>query len=246
MHIDWWTLGLQTVNLLVLLWLLGRFLFRPMAAIVAQRQQEAESLLDDAKARQAQADADASAARTEREAADADRAGVIAAAHKDAEAQRGKLLEAARQEVQAKLAEAQADIAHREGEAEARIGHRATALATDIAARLLEGPGAELPVTAFLKGFAKAVASLPDATRKMLGADSDKVLLTSAKPLGDADLAACREAVAGALGHEVALDTAVDPSLIAGLRLTGATIEVNANLRADLSRVLAGLDRHDR
>ena len=37
MHIDLWTLGLQTINVLVLVWLLARFLFRPVAAIVVQR-----------------------------------------------------------------------------------------------------------------------------------------------------------------------------------------------------------------
>ena len=30
MHIDWWTLALQTVNVLVLIWLLARFFFRPV------------------------------------------------------------------------------------------------------------------------------------------------------------------------------------------------------------------------
>jgi F-type H+-transporting ATPase subunit b len=30
MRIDWWTLALQTANVLILIWLLGRFLFRPV------------------------------------------------------------------------------------------------------------------------------------------------------------------------------------------------------------------------
>ena len=38
MQIDWWTLGLQTVNALVLIWLLSRFLFRPIASILAERE----------------------------------------------------------------------------------------------------------------------------------------------------------------------------------------------------------------
>ena len=50
MHFDWSTLILQTINVLVLLWLLRRFLFRPVAAIIAQRQAAAEKLLADAAA----------------------------------------------------------------------------------------------------------------------------------------------------------------------------------------------------
>ena len=65
MRIDWWTLALQTVNVLVLIWLLARFFFRPVMDIVVKRQEEAKKLLADA-------------ARTRQEAtdlrADADRA----------------------------------------------------------------------------------------------------------------------------------------------------------------------------
>ena len=51
MRIDWWTLALQTVNVLVLIWILGRFFFRPVMDIVVKRQQEANKLLADAAAR---------------------------------------------------------------------------------------------------------------------------------------------------------------------------------------------------
>ena len=62
MHIDWWTLALQTVNVLVLIWILARFFFRPVVNIVAKRQEEASKLLADAAAaRQQAADARAEA-----------------------------------------------------------------------------------------------------------------------------------------------------------------------------------------
>jgi F-type H+-transporting ATPase subunit b len=38
MHIDWWTLALQTVNALVLIWILTRFFFHPVMNIIAKRQ----------------------------------------------------------------------------------------------------------------------------------------------------------------------------------------------------------------
>ena len=38
MRIDWWTLGLQTFNVLVLVLILSRFLFRPVAAIIEERR----------------------------------------------------------------------------------------------------------------------------------------------------------------------------------------------------------------
>ena len=38
MTIDWWTLGFQTVNVAVLVWLLQRFFWRPVAAMIEQRR----------------------------------------------------------------------------------------------------------------------------------------------------------------------------------------------------------------
>ena len=38
MRIDWWTLAFQTINVLILIWILSQFLFRPVVAIIEQRQ----------------------------------------------------------------------------------------------------------------------------------------------------------------------------------------------------------------
>ncbi len=38
MRIDWWTLALQTVNVLILIWILSRFLFHPVVAIIDERR----------------------------------------------------------------------------------------------------------------------------------------------------------------------------------------------------------------
>ena len=67
MHIDWWTLALQTVNVLVLIWLLARFFFRPVMDIVVKRQEKAKKLLADA-ARARQQAADRAPTPTERRA----------------------------------------------------------------------------------------------------------------------------------------------------------------------------------
>ncbi|MCD4556422.1 F0F1 ATP synthase subunit B, partial [Burkholderia pseudomallei] len=83
MRIDWSTLALQTVNVVVLVWLLSRFLFRPVSDIIAKRQAAARKLIDDASRER-------DAAHAERERARAERASLAAArddALKDALAQ---------------------------------------------------------------------------------------------------------------------------------------------------------------
>jgi hypothetical protein len=65
MKIDWWTLGLQTLNALVLIWLLSRFLFQPVANIFAARQKAAEQVLSDAQAARTAAEGERAKAAAE-------------------------------------------------------------------------------------------------------------------------------------------------------------------------------------
>src|SRR5580658_7871950 len=55
MTIDWWTLGLQTVNVLILIWLLERFFWRPVAAMIETRRAASAQDLAAAAAQRAQA-----------------------------------------------------------------------------------------------------------------------------------------------------------------------------------------------
>ena len=55
MRIDWWTLGLQTVNVLILVALLARFLFRPVVAVMDERRAAAAKLISDAEAEKVKA-----------------------------------------------------------------------------------------------------------------------------------------------------------------------------------------------
>ncbi|MCB1493641.1 MAG: F0F1 ATP synthase subunit delta [Rhodobiaceae bacterium] len=242
MHIDWWTLGLQTVNLLVLLWILGRFLFRPMARIVAERQAAAVHLLEEAEAEKARAKAAADSVATERDAAAATRADLLEKAHAEAEAQRQALLEAAKQEALRARHDADAQIARLRAEEEVRVDRRANALATDIAARVLKEPAGRLPLTAFLAGFETALSSLPEASRAAICADGAPVTVSAARQPDADEQAACEAALARALGRAVSLSFSVDPDLLAGVALRTPTVAVDSNLRADLDHVLAGLN----
>jgi F-type H+-transporting ATPase subunit b len=242
MRIDWWTLGLQTINFLVLLAILGRFLFRPIARIVADRQAEVAQLLDDAQAKQEQAQTAMMDAETERVEMGQARERLLEDAQKDAESQRAALVEAARTDAARQRVETAAEIARMYDEEEARIGRRANRLATDIAARLLEGPSALLPIDVFLGPFEQALAALPQTLRETVGASSARVGLLSAQPLNEKQLAACRAVIARVLGRETSLTPGVDPSLIAGLRLTTENVSIDVNFRTDLERVLAALN----
>ena len=57
MHFDWWTLALQTVNFAILVWLLQRFLYKPVLRMVDARRAEIDKAICRGRADDAQAKA---------------------------------------------------------------------------------------------------------------------------------------------------------------------------------------------
>ena len=143
MQIDWWTLTLQTVNVLVLIWILARFFFRPIADIIAKRQEATNKLAADAAAARKQAAgalADAEKARAE---IAAKRENLLTEAQKSAQIEKTKLLEQASQEVAKLRRESEAAIMRDRTAADQKIIDHASELSVEIARRLL----ARLPLS---------------------------------------------------------------------------------------------------
>lgn len=241
MRIDWWTLGLQTINVLVLVWLLGRFLFRPVAAIVRERQAAIAQALEAARAASAAAQAERDRAAAETARLSADRAALLKAASEDAEKQRAVLLAAARAEADQLRAAATAEIARSRADAARAAADRASRLAVDIAARLLARLPEEARIAGFIDGLAEALARLPEASRAEIAAGGAPLRLRAARALGDAEAERCRARLAEVLGRPVAIRVEPDPSLIAGLEIDTPHAVVRNSFRADLDRIAGAL-----
>jgi F-type H+-transporting ATPase subunit b len=245
MHIDWWTLGLQTVNALVLIWLLAYFLYRPVVDAIAARQKAAGQLLADAKAAK-------DAAESEREKATAEaahlaehRSEALKAAEAEAESAKAALLAAAQADADRLRAAAKVEIeVARRSEAVA-AEDRAARLAVDIATKLLDRLPQEARVAAFIDGIASGLAKLPEGTRASLGANGTSIRLTAARAATPQEVEACRKALTRVLGHPVAVEVAVEPELIAGIELEAPHAVVRNSFRADLVRLKSELVHHD-
>ncbi|OJY67306.1 MAG: hypothetical protein BGP12_14295 [Rhodospirillales bacterium 70-18] len=242
MRIDWWTLGLQTVNILVLVWILARFLFRPVAAIVAARQAEAARLLASAQAARDEAGAARAAAAAEAARQAASRGETLKAAEAEAEARKQTLLAAGQAEVARLREAAEVDIAAVRRHMEDLAGDRASRLAVDIAGKLFARLPEDARIAGFIPGLAAALAGLPEAARTAIGQDGP-VPLTAARALTPAEAEACRAAVSGALGRAAEIAIQVDPALIAGLEIDTPHAAARNSFRADLARIAAALAR---
>lgn len=244
MTIDWWTLGIQTVNVLILVWLLARFFWRPVAAMIEQRRAAAQKTLAEAEAKRKEATEVLAGIERTRAGFDKEREAIIAAAHQTAERASRELLAAAAKEAAALSVSATAAITKERDAVAAAWTERANRLAVDIASRLaarLDGP---IVSAVFLDWLLQEIRALPDSVRGAMAAESVVLDAISAQPIDPADQERYQKSIREAFGAHPQIAFKVDTALIAGLELRGPHFVVNNSWRADLNKILADL-AHD-
>jgi F-type H+-transporting ATPase subunit b len=242
MQIDWWTLALQAANVLILVWILSRFLFRPVAAMIEERRAAAAKLLDEAQAARDAAVAERQKARQEEADLATRRGDAMKKAAEDAEAEKEAILAAARGEADRLRAAAEAGIARLREDAVEAQAERASRLAVDIAAKLLIRLPDDARIVGFVDGLAESLSGLPETIRAGIGAGGTPIRLKAARPLAAGEMQVCRDRLSQALGgRPVELAVEVDPALIAGLEIDTPHAVVRNSFREDLDRIAAAL-----
>lgn len=244
MHVSAWNIALQTVNFLVLAWLLQRFLWKPVARVVEARQRDVAALLGNAREERARAQ------RAEQEAqarlaalADEGRRELDASRRRaDAEAQRTR--EEAEQKARRMIEQVRAELAEERARALHDLAAQATELAITIAERLLReasaGQGALL--------VARAMQTLDEPEQRRLVArqlDEGRVEVVSASPLEKDAEQRLRAWLSGLAARPVSPVFQVDPSMVAGLELRFPHGVWQLSYRAWLKRIAAALEAPD-
>jgi F-type H+-transporting ATPase subunit b len=246
MSFDWWTLGLQTINVVVLIWLLQRFFWRPVAKIIAERRALADKTLADAKAQSAKVGTGLADIAKTRAGFASERAVILADAHSEAEKAKAALIDRASRDAEGLEVAAKTRI-EAEREAEAKDwGRRSNDLGIDIARRLAGRLDGSAVRTVFLDWLVTAIAALPDTVRQAALLQGMPFEAVSATPLNAADQSHASELIGKAFGGNPTIHYSTDPALIAGLELRGSHLIVGNSWQADLAKIQAELsnDRH--
>src|SRR5271156_1984915 len=98
MPIDWFTVAAQAVNFLILVWLLKRFLYKPILHAIDERERGIAAQFAQAETKKAEAQKERDDARHKIEAFDQERASLLKKATDEANAERQRLLDEARKD----------------------------------------------------------------------------------------------------------------------------------------------------
>lgn len=213
MHIDWFTVGAQALNFLVLMWLLKRFLYKPILNAIAAREKHIEEQLSSAANKEAKAQQEQEEFKQKNDAFDKEKMKLMGEAKGEADAMRTKLLKAAEDDaeslrskkkdaLQNELDDLSADILKQTKE-------RVFALSSKVLGDLADTTLEERMIAVFIT----RLRALSDKEKAAFASDS--AVITSAFSLSPSQQKALKaEIKAGTLKFKVA------PELLSGIELS--------------------------
>lgn len=223
MQIDWWTLALQVVNFLVLVWLLRRFLYRPVREVIEKRKLLAEQAFAEAAAKQTEADAARQRFEQDRAQLAKDRQDMLKQLHETLEFERHSVMQQAREDADKMLAETRENIDDDRKAAFAEMRGQVAALATEMASEILAKTSSSVPADVFMDQLAGQLKALPEEERERLKQDLEaeegNVTVVTAAPLEPENRNRWAERLSSSLGCACKTDFRADPTIVGGAEL---------------------------
>ena len=224
MLIDWFTVGAQALNFIILVWLLKRFLYRPILRAVDERERKIAAALADADSKKAEATLERDEFQRKNAEFEKHRAVLLAQATEEAKAAGQRLREEALKAVDTETAKRREGLQTEATNLSRRLSERmqqevfgvARKALTDLAAASLEDRMSEV--------FCTRLRLLDGKTKEDLGsalnAASAPAVVRSAFELASAQRAALQQALNETFRSDVRLRFQTAPDLVAGIELT--------------------------
>jgi F-type H+-transporting ATPase subunit b len=236
---DWTTFALEVLNFLVLVWLLKRFLYRPVMDVIERRRADEEKTVADARALRDEAQALKAQYEDKLAHAAEDRERALARLDSEIAAERARRLAGVEADVAADRQRREAIEAREREQHAVERDRQAARLGLRLAARLLDrlaSPAVEDQlVTVALDDLRALPEAERDALTSGLTATDVPIEVATAFALPPPRRAALTEALGALVGHAVAPAFVEDPALKAGVRIRAGAWLLTANLGDELA-----------
>jgi F-type H+-transporting ATPase subunit b len=219
MLIDWFTVVAQAINFLILVWLLQRFLYKPVLTAIETRAKKVAAQLADATQKEAQARLEREEFQNRKDALEREREELLRKAGDAAAAERQRLLEAARQESQLLRARLSDELGKERQELGRRLVARTQAEVFALTRQTLADLASISVEARMVEVFVARLHDLPETQRRLLSG-SGSAVVRSAFELTSTQRADTEHAIAQCLGSEVIVRFECLPGLICGVELT--------------------------
>jgi len=238
LELNWSTFVLEIINFLVLVWILKRFLYKPVLDVIAARRKSIEDQLAESKSLREEAEA-LKQQYTGRlsEWEDEKRRTREALAH-DIEQERARRLADMQSDIEREQEKARVAEARRQAEARREIERQALAQGAAFSSRLLgQAAGPELEdrlLSLLIDGLSGLPQQRLSQLRERWGDPERLIDVTSAFTLSDSQRQRLTEAIRATVGASATLRFDQDEALVAGLRIVIGSWVLSANVRDEL------------
>jgi F-type H+-transporting ATPase subunit b len=223
MLIDWFTVVAQVLNFLILVWLLKRFLYKPILNAIDAREKRIATELANADARMTQAEQERDKFKGKNEELDQQRAALLTNAENEAIAERQRLLNQARKEsdtLRTKWQEAlRSEHQSLSEELTRRTRDEVFAIARKTLADLATTSLEEQMTEAFLCRLSELSGAEKDGLKTTFEAASTPAIVRSTFHLPAAQRRAIEGAAKDVLAIETQLQFETAPDLVSGIEL---------------------------
>jgi F-type H+-transporting ATPase subunit b len=224
MLIDWFTVGAQALNFLILVWLMKRFLYKPILHAIDEREKRIATELANADKKKAEAQKESDEFKHKNEEFDQQRAALLSKATAEAQAERQRLFDEARKAadaLSAKRHETLRNDAHNLNQAiRRRTQQEVFAIArkalTDLATTSLEERLGEV----FTRRLREMDGHAKEGLGEALKTASEPALVCSAFDLPAEQRAVIQNALNETFSAEIHIRFETAPDLISGIELT--------------------------
>lgn len=247
MELSWTTFSLEILNFLVLLWILKRFLYKPVLDVIARRRAEIDKQLKDAKALQDSAEKMQSQYESRLKDWQHERQQARDTLHSELEEERLRRLASLDKEIAQATQRAQVASARRQANDERKLEATALQYAARFATRLLEdasGPDTQQRLVKLLvANLAELPAESVAAIQRQFGEIANTATVTSAYPIDETARQQLEPALKKIISPATDIEYTQDDSLLAGLRIAVGAWELGINIQDEL-RGFAELAEH--
>jgi F-type H+-transporting ATPase subunit b len=224
MLIDWFTVIAQVINFLILVWLLKRFLYRPILNAIDAREKRIAAKIADADAKEAEAQKQREEYQHKNEVFDQQRNAHMNEVLEAAKAERAQLLDAARQESEDLRARLQQALRNEQHSLDEELSRRALEEVFAIARKTLSdlaGTSLEQRMTEIFLGNLR---ELNDAQitelKSAFKISSDALRVRTAFKLTAQQSAAIETVIAEILGKQKPVEFIIVPDLVSGIEIS--------------------------
>ncbi len=234
-----WTFLLEIINFLVLVWILKRFLYRPIVGIIDRRRERIRGELESLEAQRAELERGRREHEEQVRGLERQRERIIGEARAAAEEERRKIMERAREEGRREQEKLRSVLEEERREVLRAVQEQVVERAVEISKRLVAAVAGDSLNDALIASGLRELQALPaERARKALGSlPEPRVRVVSARALTAGQRQAFEQALLSLLDGQVALDLARDEGLGAGVRIELGELVLNSTLAVQLERV---------